>query len=61
MLGLFSAAGFGEEAEVPPPSMELIEFLAGWETEEGEQIDPFQLLESEALAEENSSTESDDD
>ena len=59
MLGLISTAAVAEPEEAP--SMELLEFLAGMETEEGEQIDPFQLLESEVLAEENSSTESEDD
>ncbi len=51
-------------AEAPAsaePSLELLEFLAGWEMEDGTSIDPVQLLESELPLEPQDATESDDD
>ncbi len=61
LLGLFSLATPAEEAETREPSLELLEFLAGWEMEDGTSIDPVQLLESELPLEPRDITESDDD
>lgn len=41
VLSLWAGAVCGEEEE--PPSLELLEFLADWETSEGRWIDPTEL------------------
>jgi hypothetical protein len=40
-VSLSAAAARGDEED--PPSMEILEFLADWETDEGEWIDPTTL------------------
>lgn len=37
------SAGSARGDEEDPPSMEILEFLADWETDEGEWIDPTTL------------------
>ncbi len=59
LLGLISVGAVAEPEEAP--SMDLLEFLAGLETEEGEQVDTVQLLESDSLLRPADSTESEDD
>jgi len=59
LLGLISVGAVAEPEEAP--SMELLEFLAGLETEGGEQVDTVQLLESDSLLRPTDSTESKDD
>ena len=34
-----------QERETEPPSAELLEFLADWETADGEWLDPMELVE----------------
>ena len=41
VLSLWASAVCGEEEE--PPSLELLEFLADWETSEGRWIHPTEL------------------
>ncbi len=38
-----------EEQQEDEPSMELLEFLADWETTEGEQLDPEEIEQMPAL------------
>ena len=45
LLGLMSLAPAGAEDVAEEPSMELLEFLGDWETQDGEWLDPLQLLE----------------
>jgi len=40
-LGLWTGAVCGQEED--PPSLELLEFLADWETSQGSWIDPTEL------------------
>lgn len=40
------SAGAAEEAEIDPPSAELLEFLGEWETEDGKWHDPVEFMES---------------
>jgi hypothetical protein len=58
LLGLLSAPAFAQEPEqarkkveeAETPSLELLEFLGDWETDDGEWIDP-EELEQIALTE----------
>ena len=59
LLSLVSVGVVAEPGE--EPSMELLEFLAGLETEGGERVDAVELLESDSLAQPADSTESEDD
>ncbi len=59
LLGLISVGAVAEPEEAP--SMELLEFLAGLETEGGELVDTVQLLGPDSLAWLPDSTESEDD
>jgi hypothetical protein len=39
----------GEEQDGETPSLELLEFLGGWETDNGERIDPTELEDQAVL------------
>lgn len=43
---LFAGAVWAAAPEAPP-SLEFLEFLADWQTEDGELVDPMELLEIE--------------
>ena len=67
LLGLLSSPAFAQEPEQvrnsteesEMPSLELLEFLADWETEDGEWIDP-EELEQIALDDQDSETDEDE-
>ncbi len=45
LLGIFPLMAWAEPDVGESPSLELLEFLGNWETEDGEWLDPIQLLE----------------
>lgn len=50
------------EEEAPPPSLELLEYLGGWEDEQGNWLDPLTLdAAAVELAQAESETDTDDE
>jgi hypothetical protein len=57
-LALFITAEAGANEE--PPSMELLEFLGGWEDDNGQWIDPLELLPAQEEPEDEGNNEGTD-
>ncbi|MEM7293990.1 MAG: hypothetical protein AAF420_11435 [Pseudomonadota bacterium] len=56
-LLLVSACWVAPLAAEAPPSLELLEFLADWQDESGEFIDPFELPETDDASKEKPDVE----
>lgn len=57
LAALLGVARPGPEEDAPPPNRELLEFIASFQTADGEWIDPLSLPEAEQEPNEDESEE----